>query len=45
MKYKLMYNPRYDLLGILATSNLIKVEEQGRIYMVLTSEWIEVGEL
>lgn len=40
-----MYNPRYDLLGILATNNLIKIEEYGRIYMVLTCEWEEIGVL
>ena len=34
------YNSRLDILGVLFPNhNLLKVEEHGNIYMVLTDEW------
>lgn len=42
---KLMYNPKEDIIGLLVTENLIKIQDDAGIYRVNSNSWIEVGEL
>ncbi len=43
MKYKLVYNPEYNVLGILVNDMLIKVQEDAKVYMPYTDKWEVVG--
>lgn len=47
MSYKLYYNPRLELLGLLVKANYIRIymHEGMKIFMIKTNEWQEIGEL
>lgn len=40
------YHARLDMIGVLSPENkLIRIEEDGNVYMVIGPEWIKIGDL
>lgn len=42
---KIYYNPRLDILGLLSAEVCIKIQEDMKLFMILTDEWQEIGVL
>jgi hypothetical protein len=42
MNYKIMYHVRLNILGLQVTEKFVKIDEEMKVYMVVTDEWIEV---
>ena len=40
---KIYYNPRKAIIGLLSANVCLKIQEDMKLFMVLTDEWQEIG--